>query len=76
MAQQVLDIQNITRFPVQIIVDSPLSLTDPSESILEAEGLLTLPPGKTLSVERDRVNLGQIENLKDKRHIFVVERTY
>ncbi len=69
-AIEIVHITNVRRQPVQIIVDEPEDSV--GFTFFDQSGLVSLAPGETIEVERDRLNLGQIENLFKKRFLSVI----
>lgn len=63
---KIAHIRNLKRHPLQIIVDEP---EDPSSTVFEAAGLLTLAPNEVIEVELDRVDLAQLEHFYKKKLI-------
>jgi len=66
---EIAHIQNLTRQPVQIIVDEPEEDTAPI--LFAGSGLVYLAPGETIEVREERVNRGQLEYLFQERFIFL-----
>lgn len=77
---KVVRIKNISTTVLQIGVadiEDPTSITNFTDmtgqtvTILDAAGLVKLYPAKTMTVEEDRINLGQIENFRAKSLVIV-----
>lgn len=77
---KVIRIRNISNTILQIGVadlDDPTEITNFTDMagqdvvIFDTSGLIRLYPNRTLTVEEDRINLGQIENFQNKSLVIV-----
>ena len=67
-------IPEVTAEPTSSDITNVTDVTsiDITSTPFPASGLITLYPGKKMTVEEDRLNLGQIDNLKKENRIRIL----
>ena len=72
MAVEIYTLDNISRQPISVIYQQG-SAAAAGDVPMDHTGLLTIAPGKQVTVEASRVNLGQLKNFENLNLIRITE---